>query len=169
MTEELQRQNLFIDRQDAAIFKALNGVALRVGEAIDAAEVSRVALELMYIRISQINGCVFCLDRHVPKALQEGATHQQIALVPAWRDATLFSTEERLALELGEVVTQIPDPETRKATLAKVRDELGDPAASALTWAAINMNAFNRVSILSHHPVTEHAYPAESAAKTPQK
>lgn len=115
MTEELQRQNLFIDRQDPAIFKALNGIALRVG------------------------------------------------------DATLFSTEERLAFELGELVTQIPDPETRKATLAKVRDELGDPAASALTWAAINMNAFNRVSILSHHPVTKHAYPAESAAKTPQK
>ncbi len=115
MTEELQRQNLFIDCQDPAIFKALNGVALLVG------------------------------------------------------DATLYSTEERLALELGELVTQIPDPEARKATLTKVRGELGDPAATALTWAAININAFNRVSILSHHPVTKHAYPAESAAKTPQK
>ncbi|APF41037.1 carboxymuconolactone decarboxylase family protein [Neomicrococcus aestuarii] len=157
-----QHENLFIDRQDQAIFKALNAVALRVGEAIDAAEVSRIALELMYVRISQINGCVFCLDRHVPKALQAGASHQQLAVVAAWRDSSAFTTEERLALELGEVVTELPDPEFRKEIVATVRAELGDPAASALTWAAINMNAFNRVSILSHHPVTPHTYPTET-------
>lgn len=163
MTESAQIQNLYIDKFDPAIFKALNAVALRVGEAIDAAEVSRQALELMYIRISQINGCVFCLDRHVPKALLEGVSHQKIALVAAWRDSSLFTDEERLALELGEVVTELPDPAFREEIVAAVREELGDPAASALMWAAINMNAFNRVSIMSHHPVSAHAFPPETA------
>lgn len=162
MTESASNSDLYIDKFDPAIFKALNAVALRVGEAIDAAEVSRQALELMYVRISQINGCVYCLDRHVGKALEAGVTHQKLALVAAWRDSSLFTDEERLALELGEVVTELPDPEFRTEILATVREELGDPAASALTWAAINMNAFNRVSIMSHHPVSAHSFPPES-------
>ena len=144
----------FLDRSDPDVWKALNGLALKVGAAAEAAGLERQTLELMNVRISQINGCSFCLDMHTRMALDAGATAQRLAQLPAWRDSNLFDVVECAVLSIAEVTTILPDPDERKAALSAARDTLGDEAFTSVEWAALTMNAFNRVSILSEHPVT---------------
>lgn len=147
----------FLDRSDPQAWKALNGLALAVSAACEAAGLDRQTIELMNVRISQINGCSFCLDLHTRRAEDEGATSQRLAQLPAWSESTLFDVVECAVLHVAEVTTRLPDPEERRAALASTHDTLGDEAFTAVEWAAVAMNAFNRVSILSEHPVKPRA------------
>lgn len=60
---------------------------------------------------------------------------------------------ERAALGLAESVTALPAPEERRRVEAEAREVLGDEACGVVAWVAVTINAFNRVSITSHHPV----------------
>lgn len=152
-TNSNSAQHVFIDKQHPQAWRAMNGLGLKVREAAEEAGIGRVLIDLLYIRISQLNGCAFCLDLHVGEALEHGETQQRIAVLPAWRDANLFSEQERGALSLAESVTQLPDSQTRDREEAFASERLSDQEFSAVAWLAVTMNAFNRVSIVSHHPV----------------
>lgn len=136
------------------MWKALNALALKVSAAAEAAGLERQTIELMNVRISQINRCSFCLDMHTRMAQDAGATAQRLAQLPAWRESSIFDVVERAVLSIAEVTTSLPGPDERRAALAAARDTLGDETFTAVEWAAVTMNAFNRVSILSGHPVT---------------
>ncbi|HIZ99886.1 MAG TPA: carboxymuconolactone decarboxylase family protein [Candidatus Janibacter merdipullorum] len=143
----------FLDRSDPEAWKALNALALKVTAAVEAAGVDRQTVELMNVRISQLNGCSFCLDLHSRKASEAGATAQRLAQLPAWSESALFDVVECAVLAIAEAVTRLPDPQERRAALTAAHDTLGDEAFTAVEWAAVTMNAYNRVSILSEHPV----------------
>lgn len=144
----------YLDKANPAVWKALNGLALAARKATDDAGVPRGVVELASVRISQINGCAFCLDLHCRLAVEAGVPERKIHVLPAWREAGLFTVLERAALDVAEAVTLLPDDEVRIAALARARAELGNERFSALSWAAVSMNAFNRVSIVSRHKVT---------------
>lgn len=153
MTDQTKR--FFLDKSNPHVWRGLNSFGLTINQAADEAGLERSVLELMYVRISQINGCLFCLDTHSKKAMKEGIPAELLALVPAWEESTAFTAVERAALCIGEVATELPPPEQRQAALAQAREVLGDAAFGAVQWAAIAMNAYNRVSILSEHPVKD--------------
>ena len=144
----------YLDKSDTASWKALNAFSLKVSAALKAAGLTRRTAELVNLRISQINGCAYCLDMHTKQALEAGETIQRLGVLPAWRETTLFSDEEMAALAIAETATLLPHEEERLAELAGARNILTDAQYSALTWAAISINAFNRVSIISRHPIT---------------
>lgn len=143
----------FLDKSDTGSWKALNGLSLKVKEATEAAGLETKLIELLNIRISQLNGCSFCLDMHTRLGLEAGESMQRIAVLSTWRETELFTDLEAAALSVAEATTTLPDTETRIAELAASRLVLNDAQFSAIQWAAIAMNAFNRVSILSQHPV----------------
>lgn len=143
----------FLDKSDPDVWKALNGLSLKVSAAAEAAGLERQTLELMNVRISQINRCSFCLDMHTRMAEEAGATSQRLAQLAAWQESSLFDVVECAVLEIAEVTTTLPDVDERRAALRSAHDTLGDEAFTAVEWAAVTMNAFNRVSILSEHPV----------------
>ncbi|WP_338751523.1 carboxymuconolactone decarboxylase family protein [Janibacter alittae] len=143
----------FLDRSDPAVWKAMNAMAQQVSTVAEAAGFERQTLELMNVRISQINRCSFCLDMHTRMAEEAGATSQRLAQLPSWRESTLFDVVECAVLEVAEVTTTLPDVDARRAALRSAHDVLGNEAFTAVEWAAVTMNAFNRVSILSEHPV----------------
>ncbi|GAB3272570.1 carboxymuconolactone decarboxylase family protein [Sinomonas notoginsengisoli] len=145
--------SFYLDKANPAAWKALNGLALAVRKATDDAGLPRAVVELAAVRISQINGCAFCLDLHGRLAVEAGVPERKLHVLAAWREAGLFSVLERAALDVAEAVTLLPDDEARLETLAGARAELGDARFSALCWAAVTMNAFNRVSIVSRHKV----------------
>lgn len=152
----------FLDKADPASWRALNGLALKVADAAGQAGLPRSVIELLNVRISQLNGCAYCLDLHVRLAREAGVSDQQLAVLPAWRETAVFSDTERAALIIGEAVTGLPGHDSLHADMATARAALTDDQYSALQWAAVSMNAFNRVSILSRHPVN----PRTSAAPT---
>ncbi|MGW7071702.1 carboxymuconolactone decarboxylase family protein [Streptomyces sp. NPDC054855] len=114
--------------------------------------------ELVELRVSQINGCGFCVDIHTKEAAHAGETQQRLHLVAAWREATVFTDAERAALELAEEGTRIADaaggvPDEVWANAAKHHDE---DQLAALVSAIALINAFNRLNVLTQHPAGEY-------------
>ncbi|MGP9539150.1 carboxymuconolactone decarboxylase family protein [Brachybacterium sp. AOP43-C2-M15] len=143
----------FLDRSSPEAWSMLGEVQRTIAEAARAAGVAEAALELMNLRISQLNGCAFCVHLHHRRAVREGAPEEQVAQLPVWRDSPWFDETERAALLLGETITILPDPMVRDRDLMAVRHVLGEDAFAALEWSAVLMNTYNRLSVLSHHPV----------------
>lgn len=158
-----------IDRQHPLVYRAQMQVARAVRTAVADAGLDRTLVELLNIRVSQINGCAYCLHVHVGSALRAGETSQRLAVLPAWRDTTLFTAKERAALTLAESVTTLPDARTQELDYAEAAEILTDQEISAVNWVTITMNAFNRLSIVSRHAVpgqwgSEASEPQEGAS-----
>lgn len=146
-------ERFFLDKSDPGSWRALNGLALKVHAATEASGIPRPVVELLNVRVSQINGCAFCLDMHTRYALDTGVGSQQLAVLPVWRDTELFTDLEKAALAIGEAAAVLSDGKEQQEEIRQARSVLTDDQYSALQWAGIAINAFNRVSILSRHPV----------------
>lgn len=107
-----------------------------------------VLVDLVYLRVSQINGCAYCLDMHIRDMSKKGVELEKLALVQAWEEAgELFSKREKAALAWAETVTQVattgvPDEDFRAAESVFNEKELTD-----LTIAIGLINAYNRLAI----------------------
>ncbi|WP_026917982.1 carboxymuconolactone decarboxylase family protein [Gordonia shandongensis] len=147
-----------IDKQTPAAYRALIAVSTEIADAAAAAGLSRAVMELVNMRCSQINGCAFCLSVHREAAATAGVTPQQLAVLPAWRDAPAVYTDEmRAALDLAESVTLLPARDDADCAYERAADILDADQISAVIWGATAINAFNRVSILSRHSVRARA------------
>ena len=149
----MDTEHLHIDKQSPSAYKALIGVSTAVQNTAKDAGLSRTLVELINVRMSQLNGCPSCLEVHNHKALSAGVTEKQLATLSVWRDTELFDDRERAALRLAEIATTLPDHDTADREYARARTVLTDDELSAVIWVATAINAFNRVSILSRHPV----------------
>ncbi len=114
MSATATTQHIYLDKQHPAVWRALNGLGLKVREAADAAGIDRKTIELLNVRTSQINGCAYCLDMHVRDAVEGGESHQRLAVLQAWRETVLFTAKERAALALAECITELPDHRARE-------------------------------------------------------
>lgn len=144
---------VYLDKVQPEIFAAMSAVSKQIVAAAEAAGISEQVLELVNMRISQINGCAYCLDVHHQKAVRLGEDPRRLAVLQEWQDTELFDDTESAAIELAECITLIPEPAERSEVEDCARAVLGDEGYAVVAWAAISMNAFNRVSITSHHPV----------------
>lgn len=143
----------YLDKAEPAVYKTMLAWAKEILAAAAAAGVSERLLELVNLRVSQINGCGYCLDVHHHKALRLGEDPRRLAVLAAWQETALFDAGERAALELAEAVTRLPRNGLRELAEDQAREVLGEQAYAVIAWAAIAMNGFNRLSIVSHHPV----------------
>ncbi|MFE7431983.1 carboxymuconolactone decarboxylase family protein [Streptomyces tendae] len=146
-------RRVFIDKQSPTAYTALRATAEAVRGVAAAAGLDRTLVELVNIRVSQLNACAYCLNVHTRAALRGGETTQRLGVLPAWRDTELFSPAERAALALAEATTHPADASAQSAAYAQARGVLSEDQISAVIWVAISINAFNRVSVLSKHPV----------------
>ncbi|MFE1322312.1 carboxymuconolactone decarboxylase family protein [Kitasatospora phosalacinea] len=144
---------VYVDKQTPQAFRSMLGTAEAVRQAAADAGLDRRLVELVNLRVSQLNGCAYCLDVHTKAALKEGEGVQRLGVLAAWRDAAVFDARERAALALAEATTHPADAAAQEAAYAQAREVFGDQEISAVIWVAIAINAFNRVSILSKHPV----------------
>ncbi|MET7648174.1 carboxymuconolactone decarboxylase family protein [Streptomyces sp. NPDC005426] len=144
-----------IDKQSPQAYRALVETAGAARTVAEEAGLDRRLVELINLRVSQINGCAFCLDVHTRAALRAGETTQRLGVLAAWRDTELFTERERAALALAEVTTEPADSVAQEAAYGTARQALDDDEISAVVWVAVTINAFNRVSILSKHHVRQ--------------
>ncbi|MDT2008592.1 carboxymuconolactone decarboxylase family protein [Rhodococcus opacus] len=138
-----------LGKQHPAVYQSLMKMDAEVRAALETAGVDPLLVELVKIRVSQLNGCAFCLRLHTRDALAKGETTDRLAVVAAWWEAQYFSPQERAALALAEQVTALAVPERRTWD----DGSLTDVQVSAISWLATVMNAWNRVAITSHYPV----------------
>jgi AhpD family alkylhydroperoxidase len=152
-TTESAGGRIFIDKQSPKAYHALLQTSEAVRGVAADAELDRTVVELINLRVSQINRCAYCLDVHTKAAVRAGETTQRLGVLAAWRDTEMFTPAERAALALAEAVTDPSDATTQESAYDAARDVLTDDQISAVIWVAITINAFNRVSIMSKHPV----------------
>jgi len=102
--------------------------------------------ELIKIRASQINGCAFCINMHTADARKYGVSEQKIYLLSAWREADIYSEEEKAILALTEQVTLIANHVTDEVyqNAAQLFDE---KYLAEIILAIIAINSWNRLAI----------------------
>ncbi|WDV55358.1 carboxymuconolactone decarboxylase family protein [Streptomyces coeruleorubidus] len=144
---------IFIDKQSPKAFHALVQTSEAVRAVAAEAGLDRIAVELINLRVSQLNGCAYCLDIHTRAAVRAGESAQRLGVLAAWRDTEVFTPVERATLALAEATTDPTDAVAQQSAYEAARQVLTDDQISAAIWAAVTINAFNRVSILSKHPV----------------
>jgi len=149
----MESEHVHIDRQSPSVYQALINVASTARSVAQECGLSRELIELVNVRVSQINGCPACLETHHRKGEAVGVTAKQLATVSVWRDTALFDERQQAALRLAEVTTTLPDHDTAEREYARARSVLTDDEVSAVIWLTIAINSFNRVSIMSRHQV----------------
>ena len=136
------KQSINVFEKGQRALKALN----TLGAYCHRSPVEQSLLNLIYYRVSQLNGCAFCLDMHSKDLLANGEKEQRLFVLNAWREAPFYSDRERAALAWAEALTQLNgrvDDETYNEALKQFsEEELID-----LTFAVITINSYNRVNI----------------------
>jgi AhpD family alkylhydroperoxidase len=110
-------------------------------------------LDLVDYRVSQINGCAFCLDMHSKDLRARGEAEQRLYVVSAWRDApNLYTSRERAALAWAEAVTRLVDQQVADEAYEQARAEFSEAELAQLTLAVVSINGWNRLNIAFHIP-----------------
>lgn len=121
---------------------------------LDNAGLDKIQRELIKIRTSQINGCAFCLNKHIKDSLKYGEDPKRIYVLSAWREAKQwFSEEEQAILALTEEVTLIASQGVSDKVFNRSLALFGEVKTVQFILAIIAMNAWNRMAITFHlHP-----------------
>lgn len=133
---------------------AMMGVEAWVAKALD-----HRLLALVKTRVSQINGCAFCLHMHTAEARKTGETDARLLLLDAWPESALYTERERAALAWAEALTRIADTHAPDATWEEARRFFSEDELIALSIAIGMINAWNRLAIgfRAQHPADRQA------------
>jgi AhpD family alkylhydroperoxidase len=133
-----QRLNVHEKGQNA--LKTLYGIGGYLKKS--AIEVS--LMELICFRVSQINGCAYCLDMHYKDARAKGETEQRLYGLSAWREAPYYTERERAAFAWAEAVTKCDVPD---AVYSEAKKQLSDQELIDLTLGVATINTWNRINL----------------------
>jgi AhpD family alkylhydroperoxidase len=114
---------------------------------VEESGLERPLLELVKTRVSQINGCAFCIDMHTKDARAAGETEQRLYGLSAWREAPYYSERERAALAWAEVVTLISQTHASDEEYEAAHAQFSEGELVKLTMAVIAINGWNRLAI----------------------
>ena len=123
-------------------------------------------LHLIKFRVSQINGCAYCLDMHSKDLRAEGESEQRLYVLDAWREAPFYSERERAALAWAEAVTLVTEGHVPDEVYEEARKQFNEAELTNLTLAVITINGWNRLSIAFRTEVGTYQPAASSAART---
>src|ERR1044072_6558101 len=104
-------------------------------------------LDLVYFRVSQMNGCAFCLDMHSEDLRAEGETEQRLYVLEAWRESPFYSDRERATLAWAEAAPPLRDKEVPDDVYEQARAQFSEAELANLTLAVIAINGWNRLNI----------------------
>jgi AhpD family alkylhydroperoxidase len=124
--------------------KALNGVYGYIMHS----DLPKVLVDLVFLRVSHINGCAYCIDMHSRELLQEGVAVEKLVLVPVWREGgARFNDTERAALAWAETVTRVAETGVPDADYEAAAAAFDEKTLADLTIAIGLINAYNRMAI----------------------
>jgi AhpD family alkylhydroperoxidase len=110
-------------------------------------------VDLVNYRVSQINGCAFCLDMHSKDLRARGETEQRIYMLSAWREVpNLYDARERAALAWAEAVTRLTDQEVSDEVYNQARGEFSEKELAQLTLSIVAINGWNRFNVAFRTP-----------------
>jgi AhpD family alkylhydroperoxidase len=124
-----------------------------VGKYLHAEKFDPKLKALVELRVSQINGCAFCLNQHTQEARALGESQQRLDCLSAWRETTFFTEREEAAFEWAETLTLIAEKQAPQEIYDAATKHFSEKELVDLTLVVVNMNAWNRLAIGFHKPV----------------
>jgi len=110
-------------------------------------------VDLVNYRVSQLNGCAFCLDMHSKDLRERGETEQRLYMISAWREMPqLYSERERAALAWAEAVTRLEDQDVADAVYEAASAQFSEAELAQLTLAVVAINGWNRFNVAFRTP-----------------
>ena len=116
-------------------------------KALDNSRLGKQLIELVYLRVSQINGCAFCLQMHAAALRAGGVPEAKLDSLAGWRLSAHFSERERVALAWTEALVDVARSHAPDADFAPLKAVFSDGEISDLSFAIALMSAFNRLAI----------------------
>ncbi|UUZ68189.1 carboxymuconolactone decarboxylase family protein [Polaromonas sp. P2-4] len=133
-------------------YQAMAGVSAATAKS----SLGPVLMELVQTRVSQLNGCAFCLDMHARDLRKHGETWQRINSLSTWRETGQYSKRERAALNWAETMTKLVEYHgSRDADFDALKTQFSDQEIVELCWTIAQINAWNRMAISMQMPVLE--------------
>jgi AhpD family alkylhydroperoxidase len=139
-------QRMNIDQAEPAIYKAM-AVA---DNKISSFELEPKLRELIKIRVSQINGCGYCINSHTKEALKLGESTQRLFALSAWWETPFFTEEERAVLKLAEQITHISNKGVTDEVYSEALRLLGERKLAQVIFVTITINSWTRIAISMH-------------------
>ena len=149
----MTRKAPYLDKFYPEVYKSLTEVSKKLNILYPDVDLPKSLIELVAVRVSQINGCGTCLSIHVPAARKAGVPDNKLDALPAWRMVAEFTEQEKAALELAETLTLLPKDQDNSRAALPACEIFAEEQVAALEWSIIMINAFNSVSIASGHPL----------------
>jgi AhpD family alkylhydroperoxidase len=136
-----------------AALKAMYGLE----QALAGTGLDHNLLELMKLRVSQMNGCAFCIHMHATDLRKHGEGELRLHMLPAWRESTLYSDRERAALAWAEALTRLSETHAPDADYDVLQAAFSQEEQVHLTYAIGAINLWNRLAVGFRvaHPVDE--------------
>ena len=129
------------------------------GPILDDSPLGKQLVHLIYLRVSQINGCAFCVDKHARDLIKGGEDFQRINSLVTWRETDFYSPRERAALAWAEAATRLDGGEVPDAVFLALKEVFSEREIADIGFATALMNAWNRMAIGFHQPVARAAFP----------
>lgn len=104
-------------------------------------------LDLLDLRVSQLNGCAYCMDMHNADLLKVGETPRRLAVLAAWRETDLFDPKEQAALAWAEALTQLTHQPDMDLPFEELKAHFTETQVVALTFAIVSINGWNRLGV----------------------
>ena len=124
-----------------------------VGKYLHAEKFDPKLKALVELRVSQINGCAYCLNLHTQEARALGESQQRLDCLSAWRETTFYTEREQAAFAWAESLTLIAQTHAPDDVYQDVSKYFSGKELVDLTMVIVNMNAWNRIAIGFHKPV----------------
>ncbi len=138
-----------IDNVEPLAYKGM----FALGNYLSTTEILPIHMHLLKIRASQINACAYCVNMHTKEGLKDGESQERIFLLNAWKEAEVFTEEEKIVLQLSEEVTLIHNNGLSDATYKKAIAAFGENYFSQLIMAIVTINAWNRIAVSTRKPL----------------
>src|SRR5215813_10427493 len=159
------KEFFFIMEQRINAYEKIQGVLqamFGLGAYLAKSSLEKSLLHLIEFRVSQINGCAFCLDMHSKDMRAEGETEQRLYVLEAWRETPFYTERERAALAWAEAVTLVTQGHVSDEVYEDARKQFNEQELIDLTLAVVTINSWNRLNIAfrttpgSYQPVMAH-------------
>jgi len=126
--------------------EALRGL-YATSTAVHNGVLGKAFLELIFLRVSQINGCAYCMDMHSSALVKAGVESRKLHTLAGWRDSRFFDAREGAALAWAEALTTLPSGAPADSTYEALKAHFDEHGIAELTIAVATINAWNRLGV----------------------
>ena len=140
------KSRMSIKETEPRIYKAM----LEAEKQLASFGLDPILAQLIKMRVSQLNGCGYCLNKHAKEARHIGETEQRLYTLSAWWEVPFFTETEQVVLRLAEELTQLTNRGISDEVYDKAVSLFGEQTVAQIIFAIITINSWNRIAISTH-------------------